>query len=55
MPTKRNQPTRRRKSPPAARTGPAPRPVRAMLLELTYRLHATRPVAVVRPGTGSVA
>ena len=53
MPTKRNQPTRRRKSAPAARTEPAPRPVQAMLLELTYRMHATRPVAVVRGSRSS--
>ncbi|HEX3152768.1 MAG TPA: hypothetical protein VHR66_32145 [Gemmataceae bacterium] len=26
----------------------SPRPVQELLLELTYRLHATRPVAVVR-------
>ena len=31
------------------------RPVQEILLELTYRLHATKPVAVVRRDVGSVA
>jgi len=31
----------------ARKARPAPRPVQELLLELTYRLHATKPVAIV--------
>ena len=54
MPTKRTKARARR--PDAKRRTPVhDGRVRELLLELTYRLHATRPVATVRPPTGSVA
>lgn len=52
MPTKRTKPVRRRT--PLRPAVPARR-VQELLLELTYRLHASRPVAYVPRPTGSVA
>jgi hypothetical protein len=54
MPTKRTKPAGRRPAPNRRRAVPAQR-VQELLLELTYRLHATRPVAGLPRPTGSVA
>jgi hypothetical protein len=51
MPAKRNN-TPRRRTPRKGREAAPARPVRELLLELTYRLHATRPVAT-RPGAAA--
>ena len=54
MRTKRKTTNTRRPGPEAGDPVPARR-VQAMLLELAYRLHATKPVASVPRPTGSVA
>jgi hypothetical protein len=54
MTTKNTSRQRRRKNPSRPVEVPAPR-VQEVLLELTYRLHATRPIVCPRPATGSVA
>jgi hypothetical protein len=54
MPTKRKKTAMRRPDTKAHTAVPAER-VQEMLLELAYRLHATRPVASVARPTGSVA
>jgi hypothetical protein len=54
MSTKRKKAARRRPDTKARRPVPAER-VQELLLELAYRLHATRPVATLPRPTGSVA
>ena len=54
MPTKRTKAKGRRPGTKRRTTAPAQR-VHELLLELTYRLHATRPVATLPRPTGSVA
>ena len=54
MRTQRKTTTSRRRTPKAGAAVPAQR-VQEMLLELAYRLHATKPVASLPRPTGSVA
>ena len=54
MRTKRTKARARRPDPKRPATVPAER-VQGLLLELAYRLHATRPVATLPRPTGSVA
>jgi hypothetical protein len=54
MRTKRTKARARRPGPKSSATEPARR-VQGLLLELAYRLHATRPVATLPRATGSVA
>src|SRR5204862_4326866 len=54
MYTKRKKAARRRPNTQARRPVPAER-VQELLLELAFRLHATRPVATLPRPTGSVA
>jgi hypothetical protein len=53
MPTKQTKPVCRR-APHRPAAVPARR-VQSVLLELAYRLHASRPVAILPRPTGSVA
>jgi hypothetical protein len=55
MSIKRNKTARRRVSAQKPKTEAPTRPVQEILLELAYRLHATKPLPVVRREIGSVA